>query len=1339
MMTKSAVAHRHWLPCSLFSALMTRVLMLALVGLPPLAMAVAESPGEPVEIIGTLEVVQVCYISQHQSERWYDLIEDKTGQRHRLKFEVEPQDGHLTGERVRLRGQRHGDEIRVSAAPDQVQAGMEVLAQAPPQTNGLAQTVNPKVLYGGGTTANTTVHKTLVELLLYSDYAASYYTAASVLSFSNEFFAATGNSVNTDYLEDTHGAVGFAGNVVICRIADTSGDYNTGTWMSQGDAAAAAQGYNVGSYAHKVYICSGAGGWAGLAAVGGNWSMDYYTDGGTICHELGHNLGFYHASAQWNNTSGWDEYGDSSDFMGGSYDWRHNNGPHKVQMGWEKAQTLSSAGTYQISRLEDVPSTVPYPQVLTVPASSPPNGWPYYFSYKQPVGFDVNAGYNTGLNIHRWAGGNTAAIAVLADGQVFTDSAAGLTVKQLSHNATSVTVQMILCNGVAQPYTLTLTSEQLAARTPALADVVGGIVCDPLTITNFDLTSAKGGTVTLTNNQLFYTPPGVFSGYDSFNYTVVDLLGAQSSSTVTIVPITQPHFNWDANGASAGTGGAGTWDTASYAWDNGTNRWPGSGTSNWALFGGTVGTVSIAAGGVAANGLDFKTDGYLLQNNTLTLNGSSPVILVEQSVGATLRSVVAGAAGLIKAGQGTLTLSNANTFSGGALVSAGTIKAAYVSAFGSGAITLGDTNTGSSSVAVLFGGLGSGAGPANAIRLATNGTGTATLGSYAGPYQQWSSALTLNRPVTFGDGTGDRTSLLGVISGTPTAITISRGRVTFANSANSFTGNLNILAGCTFQTDAATVLPATTSIQADGTFQLNNGGAQAFDALNGGGTVTIIAGGAATMTVGSRGGSGVFSGAINNGANTLSLVKTGAGSQALSGGGSYTGGTTLRQGTLVLGNAAAAGTGPITVGDAATGANSIQLTLNADAIANPITVTSLGSGAVTLYATAQYKANTGTITLNRPTTLSVYNSSGGDWWYSFNNLAGNVGTLTLKGASGGANRVVLGSTNTFVGDVVVQQGRVQLNVPGTLATNNFTVNAGTDVRVWGGDQVLNSLNGAGGIYSDNGTTRNLLIGARNGTGVFSGSLSQNLSVTKTGSGTQTLSGANTYTGPTTVSNGTLLVNGSLASASAVTVKTNGTLGGRGAIGGAVTVQSGGTLAPGAGGIGTLTLSNSPSLGGRVLLEIQKGAVPNADKLAVIPALTYNGTLTVTNIGANPLAAGDTFTLFSASSLRGNFTATNLPVLAPGLGWAWVPTSGTLSVVTRVSTTPPNLAFGQGTSGLELSWPADHTGWRLQAQTNTLAPGLGTNWVDVPGSTSTNQLSLPLDSANPSVFYRLVFP
>jgi hypothetical protein len=58
------------------------------------------------------------------------------------------------------------------------------------------------------------------------------------------------------------------------------------------------------------------------------------------------------------------------------------------------------------------------------------------------------------------------------------------------------------------------------------------------------------------------------------------------------------------------------------------------------------------------------------------------------------------------------------------------------------------------------------------------------------------------------------------------------------------------------------------------------------------------------------------------------------------------------------------------------------------------------------------------------------------------------------------------------------------------------------------------------------------------------------------------------------------------------------------------------------------------------------------------------------------------------------------------------------------------------ANLVISWPADHTGWRLQSQTNALSVGLGTNWVDWIGSTGTNQMTIPLDPANGSVFFRL---
>jgi hypothetical protein len=59
--------------------------------------------------------------------------------------------------------------------------------------------------------------------------------------------------------------------------------------------------------------------------------------------------------------------------------------------------------------------------------------------------------------------------------------------------------------------------------------------------------------------------------------------------------------------------------------------------------------------------------------------------------------------------------------------------------------------------------------------------------------------------------------------------------------------------------------------------------------------------------------------------------------------------------------------------------------------------------------------------------------------------------------------------------------------------------------------------------------------------------------------------------------------------------------------------------------------------------------------------------------------------------------------------------------------------------LQLNWPPDHTGWLLQAQTNSLAVGLGTNWSIVAGAAETNQITLGADTTNGAVFFRLVRP
>ena len=74
-----------------------------------------------------------------------------------------------------------------------------------------------------------------------------------------------------------------------------------------------------------------------------------------------------------------------------------------------------------------------------------------------------------------------------------------------------------------------------------------------------------------------------------------------------------------------------------------------------------------------------------------------------------------------------------------------------------------------------------------------------------------------------------------------------------------------------------------------------------------------------------------------------------------------------------------------------------------------------------------------------------------------------------------------------------------------------------------------------------------------------------------------------------------------------------------------------------------------------------------------------------------------------------------------------------------SALPTNIVAQVNGGQLQLSWPQDHQGWHLQMQTNDVSTGLTANWVDVPNSTATNQVVIPVDPANGSVFLRLTYP
>ncbi len=266
-------------------------------------------------------------------------------------------------------------------------------------------------------------------------------------------------------------------------------------------------------------------------------------------------------------------------------------------------------------------------------------------------------------------------------------------------------------------------------------------------------------------------------------------------------------------------------------------------------------------------------------------------------------------------------------------------------------------------------------------------------------------------------------------------------------------------------------------------------------------------------------------------------------------------------------------------------------------------------------------------------------------------------------------------------------------------------------------------------------------------------------LTKWGTGRLTFDATNNYKGDTLIAQGTLALglNGLLTNSPQIILSNNAvldvaarsdgeltlvsgrTLRGNGTVHGSVIVASGATISPGF-AIGTLVITNTLTLQSSCtnLMELNATTRTN-DLLAGMVSVSYSGRMIVTNLSGT-LAAGDSFKLFDATSYSGAFTTVTLPPLTGNLFWTnRLALDGTIAVLSPVNTTPTNMTAVVNGNTLQLSWPADHIGWRLEAQTNAPAVGLGTNWFTVPGSSAINQVQLPIDPANGSVFLRLAYP
>jgi autotransporter-associated beta strand protein len=298
--------------------------------------------------------------------------------------------------------------------------------------------------------------------------------------------------------------------------------------------------------------------------------------------------------------------------------------------------------------------------------------------------------------------------------------------------------------------------------------------------------------------------------------------------------------------------------------------------------------------------------------------------------------------------------------------------------------------------------------------------------------------------------------------------------------------------------------------------------------------------------------------------------------------------------------------------------------------------------------------------------------------FSGNIILTNGGVLNV----GGNQNAGVGGTGPLgtTGPISFKGGTLQFSVANTFDySSRFSAAAGQQYQI---DTAGQNVTFATGLSSSGG------------------------SFTKLGLGTLTLSGANTYTGPTTVSNGTLVVN---------------------SVGGDMNVSGGTLLEGGVGVVGTMNVAGNLNIdSGTVVATLNKSLSPSNTVYSVAGTLEYSGgTLKLLNDGPQ-LVNGDTFAIFNQP-----FSGTT--IVSPGFT---VQNNGDGSFTVTSVAPPPTVTATLSSGQLNLSWPAVWTGLHVQVQTNSLATGLGTNWVTLPGTDASNNCSIMPDISKQTVFYRL---